>query len=127
MDTSKLTLSTRNDLARSVKGECGEDICSEIEYVTATAPNGQRFAHPSTFTVVCIRHDNEGFSFPHTDKEQKAAVKRCFEEQQTMQKAGKLSLDGWHEIDPVYGSESWGPEQEWELAQLDHDAYKGGY
>jgi hypothetical protein len=117
MDTSKLTLSTRDDLNRSVKGECGEDICSEIGYVVATAPNGQRFAHRSTFEVVSIGYDE--FPFSYRNKEQRKALEQCLKDQKALQEAGKLSLGGWDEINPVYGSESWGPEQEWELAQLD--------
>ena len=29
----------------------------------------------------------------------------------------------WRECDPVYGSEAWGPEQEYELACLEADAF----
>jgi len=114
-----MTLSIRNDIANSVKGECGEDICSEVEYVVLTLPNGRRWAHPESFEVVSIGYDEFPFRYPN--KAEAATVRLLLQQLQEELDAGALKLDDWVEIDPVYGSDSWDSECEWRLAQLDKD------
>jgi hypothetical protein len=99
-----------SDLFVAGRTEDGEDYTAEVYYVTATAADGTRYRHGTSFPGCSVESDSDEYGYPIT----------CFmdirefaiEEAQCLidhieQTGGKIDLLRWWQMESVYGSDAY--------------------
>lgn len=105
-----LTIDVTSALYSAGLTEDGEEFIGHIFFVRATAPNGQRWMHVRGFDgVTSEEYEDSGVLVFGDNRESagEAAEKLADKVRAHLASGGKLDMEMWGEVDPVYGSQAY--------------------
>lgn len=107
------TISSHSDLMEDGYDEDGGRIMNEVHYLNATSEKGYVFMGPTILT------HRAGFQNAYAEKVM-AEVEKFKAENPNFD---PTTAENWGKGFPVYGSEAWDSEAEYDLACFEADAY----
>lgn len=120
MNNSNNNNSSSNEQVMNIKGmkvriddplykvgvdEDGSDFSAECYVVQVETPCGRRFSHEHRFLTSQPFYTEEGYEgFTDEREEKRAQAERLADR---VRSAGRINLDHWIEVQPVYGSQAY--------------------